>query len=161
MTTMGRRGFLFSFDLVIAFIAVLAMFYLILLNYSAFAEGAAQAGRDYALQKNALFLLDGIVKNSSAGNPMLGAAKFDAEKRRALSNELDLVKAGNFRQIENTEFRVREISLHFKDGAVETLFEENAGGGDCVSLDRFVLAGGRKALLRAVVCDAQGDLPFG
>jgi len=149
----GRKGFIFSLDLAIALVTVLLMLNLALLHFSALGQSLVAGEKKFELQKNALLLADSLVKNSDSGQPLLGAAVFDAERHRALGNTVrkEFLRAAKPASLGN--FRVKALSLREKSGKEETFFSEENQGENCVAAERFVVADGEKALLRVVACE--------
>ncbi|MCX6798667.1 MAG: hypothetical protein NTW59_01050 [Candidatus Diapherotrites archaeon] len=150
----ARKGFIFSLDLAIALITVLLMLNLALLHFNEEKESLLAGAKKSELQKNALLLADSLVKNNNAENPLLGAAFFDNEKHRVLSN---VVQKELLREAQADSFggwHAQALSLKTKNGAEETFFaEEKQAGKDCVAVERFVIAGTEKALLRVAACE--------
>ena len=158
MTTIAR-GFVFSLDALGAFLILLAMVFLMLGALDNAVAAKAEENRNFSLKKNALFLADSLVKNRDENNPLLGAAVFDAGKKRVLSNELDFGLLKEIGGIDANGFFVKTVSLEWKDANRETIFSSGKPGANCVSAERFVLANNRKAKLTVRVCDEPGLLP--
>lgn len=147
MAITGRAGFVFSFDLAVAFLAALLMLSLMLAHFGHERNEILGMFGDVVLQRKSVFLADAMVKNRDEEQPLLGSAVFDAEKHRVLSNEIDpalLESAKGFRQ---GSFFVSSVSL-----AGQALsFEERRG--NCISLDRIVLVQGKQERLVVVACE--------
>jgi len=106
------------------------------------------------LQRNAIMMMDSLVKNRDAEKPQYGTALFDAEKRRVQSNQLDrqlLQAIPAAQQDENAAVFFQAIELRLADGTRETIFETQKNG-DCLALERFVLMEEKKTVVRGVVC---------
>ncbi len=152
MNTIDNRGFIFSIDLAVSFIAMLLMVLLILMHASVLKEQQVELINKFDLQRNAIFLVDSLVKNNDAGQPLLGSALFDAEKHRVLSNNLDSFLLGSAAQFEKDGFFVSRVS--FKDEfGIEQVFFKGTAGSNCLALDRVVLLNGAKGLLAVNVCE--------
>jgi hypothetical protein len=111
----------------------------------------AQQTKNFEREKNAIMLLDALVKNSSQENPALGAAKFDATKHRVIENNIDVEKIKQANPIISEKISIRKISLRYEDGSQEKILE-NSLGTNCLGIERLVLANNKKALLKGVVC---------
>ena len=136
MSITGEAGFLFSFDLAIAFIAVLLTLSLMLAHFGFEKELALEGFGEISLQRKAVFLVDEMVKNRNGKQPLLGSAAFDAEKRRVLSNELDLALLKKAKGFRKEGFFVSSVSV-----AGQSLLFEKAVE-NCMGLDRIVLVQG-------------------
>lgn len=152
MSTIDNRGFIFSIDLAVSFIAMLLMALLILMHASVLKEQQVESINKFDLQRNAIFLADSLVKNNDAAQPLLGSALFDPEKHRVLSNSLDSVLLSRAAQFEKENFFVNRLSFKDEFGVEQVIFEGTAGK-NCLALDRLVLLNGRKGLLAVSVCE--------
>ncbi|MDP2973802.1 MAG: hypothetical protein Q8N60_02010 [Candidatus Diapherotrites archaeon] len=149
---LGERGFIFSIDLTVSFIAMLLMVLLILMHASVLKDQQVESINKFDLQRNAIFLADSLVKNNDAAQPLLGSALFDAEKHRVLSNQLDEALLLNATRFEKDGFFVNRLS--FKDEfGIEQAFFDGLQGSNCLALDRVVLLNGVKGLLAVTVCE--------
>ncbi len=147
-----EKGFIFSIDLTVSFIAMLLMVLLILMHASVLKEQQVESINRFDLQRNAIFLADSLVKNNDALQPLLGSALFDPEKHRVLSNNLDSVLLSRAAQFEKENFFVNRLSFKDEFGIEQVIFEGTAGK-NCLALDRLVLLNGRKGLLAVSVCE--------
>ena len=147
MSAIGEVGFVFGFDLGIAFVAVLLMLSLMLAHFGFEREQAVGAFGEISLQRKAVFLIDSMAKNRDEGQPLLGSALFDEDKRRVLQNEIDLALLGKASGFRKGRFFVSQVSVSGKN----LFFEE--GGDSCVSLDRIVSVDGRLENLVVVACE--------
>lgn len=150
-TNRMQKGFVFSFDLMIAFIAVLSASFIAISLISSNIEKQASFIEENELKTHAIFLADSIVKNSDENNSFYGMALFDSEKHRVKSNEI----SPKFIEKEpplSGKFFIREISAEFKNGVVKKIFEKNLEGKNCIAIERFVLLEGKKAKLNLAVC---------
>ena len=160
MRTTGEKGIVFSIDLMISFLAIITMFYLILINFGGLAEGEVGFGKDAALWKNSVFLLDSMVKSFDENGFANNVTYFNAMKRRVESNVLDYAALrllseklrGKGDLSKGDEFFVKEISLGYKNGGSETLFSSTLQGGNCFAVERLVIVNNGKAILKGVVC---------
>lgn len=151
MLITNKSGFAFSVDLLCAFIGICLISLVSIQFVHNSVEANAKQLRDFELEKNAVMLLDAMVKNRNAENPSLGAAVFDGEKHRAMENNIDLdyLKQANPAIAKNVF--LKSLELVFKDGARKTIIE-SPFGKNCLGVSRLVLVGGKKALLEGVVC---------
>lgn len=148
MTTMGKAGFAFSLDLMVAFIAMLLMLSLMVMQFQLTKEEQLASVERLSLQERAVFLIDSIVKNRNEQQPLLGSAVYDGEKHRILQNELDPEMMFSAREANLGKVSVSSISL-----AGKTLVFSPAEERDCIALDRIVLVNGIAGKLEAVVCE--------
>ncbi len=147
MRIIDEAGFVFSFDLAIAFLAVLLMLSLMLAHFGFEKELALNSFEEISLQRKAVFLIDSMVKNRNERQPLLGAAVLDREKGRVLSNELDLSLLGQASGFRRESFFVSSVSVAGKN----FLFE--GAGENCMGLDRLVLVQGSFEKLLVVACE--------
>jgi len=127
---------------------------LIAMHFNAEKESALSAMGKITLQRKALFAADSLVKNRDNENPALGAAILDTQKHRVMSNEIDIALLRKAKAINGGGFAIKEISLEFKGGEKEIIFSEpGAAPGDCIAVERAVLAEEKKAVVRMVACE--------
>jgi len=150
MSITGDHGFAFSLDLAISVIAMVLMLSLMLASFEAAKEEEITTVKKTELQGKAIFLLDAMAKNRNEEQPLLGSALYDGERHRVLSNEIDAGLFEKARQLDSEKFFVKSVSL--KGGEEKTIVFEGKGK-ECISLDRIVLAGGKKAMLGVVLCE--------
>lgn len=143
-----ERGFVFSFDALIALFVLFVMIFLMLAQAKVLVEGEVDSVREFELKSAGLFYLDSLVKNFDE-NAVRGVAKFDVEKRRVESNVLDysLLKRIDVRGFEF----VKGIELEFLSGGREEVFR-GSGGEECFVFERFVLVKGEKGKVKVKVC---------
>ncbi len=152
MNTTAKKGFLFSMDLAIAFMAILLMAFLFFAKIGFEKEAILERSRQTELKRFGLFLADSMVKNS-AKNTLLGSAAFDEEKHRVVSNRLDRKKLEMAMQLENSRFFASKVSFKGPE-TEETFFQANEkANGNCVSFDRIVSLDKRKGLVSVTVCE--------
>ncbi len=149
--SINERGIVFSIDFCIASLAAMGMLFLFLFSLGILAEERESELRAFALKKNALFLLDSMVKNC-CGHSSRCLASADLEKKRVLENVLDEKALGMLQQEEPCTGGVERITLKFKNGEKRLLFQASRRGKNCYSLNRFVFAYGKKALLELRMC---------
>lgn len=154
---MGRKGIIFSFDLLVAFIAMCMMMHLVLANLAAIVEADAGNAQDFSVERAGIYLLDSMVKNHDTNNPALGAAYFDSAKRRVEEGVVDyalLQNAEPGRLDLGRGVYAQRLFAEYKSGRTET-FYEGARKGECITFERFVLLGKplpEKAKIGLVVC---------
>lgn len=151
MSITGENGFLFSLDVVVAFLAMLLMLSLMLQHLEMAKEQQLGWTQRFALQRNAVMLIDSMVKNRDEKQPLLGSALYDEKKHRVLSNQLDLHMFPKAGQLPSELFFVSRLSL--KAGSQEKTVLFQTGRKNCVSLDRIVLVSGKIGKVEAVVCE--------
>ena len=143
----SRKGFLFSLDLAIAFIAMLLMLSLMLSQLEILKNKEIEDVERIELQRNAFFAIDSMAKNRDEERPLLGLALYDAEKHRVLSNEIDTTLFENSKTVLFENFFISSVSI----GEIEKVFEEQ--GEKCISVNRLIFANGKKEMLGAIVCE--------
>jgi len=141
------RGFVFSLDLAIAFIAMLLMLSLMLSQLEILKDREIENVERIELQRTAFFTIDSMTKNRDEERPLLGLALYDAEKHRVLSNEIDTSLLKNSKPVLFENFFISSVSV----AEIEKVFEEH--GEKCISVDRIVLVNGKKEMLEVVVCE--------
>lgn len=147
------KGFAFSMDVLLASLLIFVMLFLITHSFNARNAHSLGNIENFSLQKNALFLLDSMLKNRNAENALIGAALFDAEKHRVKSNEIDYEKLKSAAQIESDEFFVHDILLEWYNGMEERIFSDSGEAVNCIGVERVALVEGKKALVRLVLCE--------
>ena len=145
------KGFIFSADLAATTILIFIMLFTVVSSVSSRNLNAVQELKAVQLQKNAVFLLDSIVKNNSE-NGLVGAALFDVEKRRVKSNELDHGKIWSVKEIEAEEFFVQKLSIVKRNGKEETVLEKGRKG-NCFGFSRMALLGNETVKVELVLCE--------
>ncbi|MFA4855638.1 MAG: hypothetical protein WC634_03575 [archaeon] len=150
MSTTGKGGFAFSLDLAVSVIAMVLMLSLMLASFEAAKEEETAQVKKAELQGKAIFLLDAMAKNRNEEQPLLGSALYDGERHRVLANEIDAGLLEKAQQLGSERFFVKSVSLKGMEEK-EILFEGE--GKECISLDRVVLAGGKKAMLGVILCE--------
>ncbi len=148
MTIIGRTGFAFSLDLMVAFIAMLLMLSLMVMQFQLTKEEQLASLERLSLQERAIFLIDSMVKNRNEQQPLLGSAVYDGKRHRILQNQLDPEMLFSAREANLGKASVSSISLSGK-----TLVFFPAEERDCIALDRIVLVNGIAGRLEAVVCE--------
>ena len=141
------KGFVFSLDLAIAFIAMLLMLSLMLSQLEILKDREIENVERIELQRTAFFTIDSMTKNRDEERPLLGLALYDAEKHRVLSNEIDTSLLKNSKPVLFENFFISSVSV----AEIEKVFEEH--GEKCISVDRIVLVNGKKEMLEVVVCE--------
>ncbi|MFH1224501.1 MAG: hypothetical protein V1676_01730 [Candidatus Diapherotrites archaeon] len=165
MSITGRRGIVFSFDLLIAFIVMCLILCLILVNMNLRADSAVSAQRSFALQHAALSVADTLVQNADLNNPALGSAYFGEDKRRVFGNVIDgtLLAKADFAGISlGKGIFLKEVSLRYKSGEYGQIHRSPLPAGSCTAAERFVVVKGaaiakgateEKAILTVVACE--------
>ncbi len=131
MCTTDEKGFMFSFDLLLAFFIMCAMLYFMLLNLEMIAGQSAGVLKEFSFYQNAFSFADSSVKS-----PL---AFYDSEKRRVMDNVIDyaLLKNVDLRKMKNVKFSIEAIALEYADGKKEIIAgNENKRG--CSALERLV-----------------------
>lgn len=105
----------------------------------------------FELEKNAVMLLDTMVKNHNEENPALGAAFYNEEKHRVEENKIDIDYLKQANPIVTKSIFVNSIELQFFDGTSEAVIYSGIGT-NCLGIERPVIAREKKALLKGVVC---------
>ena len=146
-TGIAGKGFVFSLDLAIAFIAMLLMLSLMLSQLEILKNREIADIERVELQRNAFFAVDSMAKNRDLERPLLGLALYDKEKHRVLSNEIDTMLLEKAKPVLFESFFISSVSL----GEIEKVFEEQ--GEKCIAASRLVLANEKKEMLEAVVCE--------
>ncbi len=141
------KGFVFSLDLAIAFIAMLLMLSLMLSQLEILKNKEIENIERIELQRSAFFAIDSMIKNRDEERPLLGFALYDAEKHRVLSNEIDAILLKNTKPVLFENFFISSISV----AKIEKVFEKP--GKKCISVDRLVFVNRKKEILEVVVCE--------
>ena len=153
------KGFVLSLDLAFATIALLLMLFLIASAGASKSRAELATARMFGLEKNAFFIADSILKNSS-DNALLGAALFDKERRSVKSGELNSAMFRNAVGLNQGEFFVKSVLV--KGNSVKrTLFLQDLPAGDCIAVERFAIVDKEKAILEVAVCERQGNVAVG
>mgnify|MGYP001589728766 CR=1 FL=1 len=163
---MRNRGIVFSTDLMVAFVAVSAIVFIIVWFSSGYIENIARNANDFSKEREAIFFMDYLVKTRGKELPLIGAAFFDAEKKRVIGNVLDKEMLKNAvngaEEIKLEHWTVKGIYLIYENGAKEWVLgnAENGGNGKqgkCAVYERFVIVTDgvftEKAKIGAVFCE--------
>ncbi len=146
------KGFVFSVDLVLTAIMIFLMLFLITASFSAKSSQTVAGMKRFQLEKNAVFIVDSLVKNS-VETPLLGAALFDGEKHRVKSNELEHNQLKRAVPVGPGEFFVQRLSIKWKNGEKETIIWAEQGEKNCIALDRIALIGDESVLVELALCE--------
>lgn len=157
MATTNRQGFVFSLDLLIAFLAVLLMLSLMVSQLELSKEKELAQIEKFAFYRTGLFLSDTLVKNRDGQNALLGSAFFDFEKQRVEQNALDWEFLEKGKGISIGKFFVSRVSLHNGNAALVKEFEKKQE--PCISIDRLVFIENSLRKLEVLVCERKGLLP--
>ena len=149
---MAENGSIFSIDMLLAFLALLAIMHIGILNVSAVA-GDAKGLTHLELEKNAIMAADSLVKNRNPEEPLYGAAVFDSMKRRTGNNRIDPKLLAGIGEIKDAPFVIKELSAISEKGT-QRYFVQNQGHGNCLAVERLVIMEDEKTLLRMVLCSA-------
>ena len=138
---------IFSLDALLASFLLFCMFFLFL-QFSADFPGVSLA------EEKAVFLADSLVKNRLEENPLLGSAVFDSAKKRVLENSIDLALLE--KAVPQCFGSACAKKLYLRGGIDLEIFslDLEKNNENCVSVERLVFVGGKKALLGVVVCDS-------
>ena len=147
--TITSKAFLFSLDLMIAFLLLTVILFASLAHSFFLVNNALHASASVALEQKAIALADSLVKNRNVENPLLGSAVLDPARHRVLSNVMD---ASLLARLEPQALGgVRVSQAYVRDSlSFRVLFSEDASGA-CVTVERVILLEGVKAL-GLVVC---------
>jgi hypothetical protein len=153
---MSNRGVIFAIDAIIAsciLLLGLLAFFITLGNYS---NRLGEESKNIFLGEKTIFVADSFVKNYSAENSLLGACIIDYEKKRVKSNELSSANFSNARALELDEFFVKSVSIK-GGGPKKNVFMSGKNGKNCITIRRFALVDGEKAIVEVQGClSAQG-----
>lgn len=159
ITSKAKNGFVFSFDLLFAFILVCFIAFLLLANASALLNERKIGNKQLFLEEKGILIIDSMVKNRNFEEPLLGSAVFDEEKHRVLSNVLDEKMLERLKAKEIAGVKVVKAWLKEKSesGVKERILFENFNGmeKECRSFERFVIVNGESKMIGAVFCSAQ------
>ncbi|GEM_PF-6877684 len=152
------RGFFFSIDCVLAAAALLLMLAVLLLRAESFASLQKEGLRGAEKEMFASALSEAIVKNRNAQSPLLGAAYYDAQKRRVLANVIDPGLLGKIRGSSFGRYLLAGIYTRDYSGTkyIFGVQGRSALARGCIAVERFVLVHGvvrEKAALGVVVCE--------
>ena len=154
MRIINEKGFMFSFDLLLAFFIMCTMLYFMLLNLDLIVGQNADALKDFSFYQNAFSFADSSVKGSFAF--------YDGKKHRVLDNVLDygLLKKNDVQKLKNEKFFIKEITLEYANGKRESIVgspEENKN--DCSAVERLVHirkdSGEEKAKILFLLCGVE------
>ena len=145
------KGFVFSTDLAITTILIFLMLFTVVSSFSSRSLDEARKIKEAELEKNAVFLLDAIVKNNSE-NGLKGAAVLDMEKHRVKSNEIDMKKLKQGEEIEMGEFFLQKISIVRRNGKEDVILETGRKR-NCFGLSRIALIGTEAVKVELVLCE--------
>ncbi len=146
----NKKGIAFSIDFAIASIAVLLIITLFLFSLNLLIESSETELSEFSTKKEAIFLLDSMVKNHCE-NSFKCLAGFDASKKRAVENTLSARKLAGFSKDKNFP-KIKAVWIKFKNGEKQFLLKQQTSEKNCYAFNRLVLVNGRKALLELLAC---------
>src|SRR3989338_2203838 len=152
MRIINEKGFMFSFDLLLAFFIMCTMLYFMLLNLDLIAAQNADALEEFSFYQNAFSFADSSVKDSFAF--------YDVEKRRVLDNVLDygLLKNADAQKLKNGKFFIGEIALEYANGEKE-IISGRGNENNCSAVERLVRvrkdSGDEKAKILFLICGVE------
>jgi len=155
---MRNDGFVFTSDLMLAFVVVCTTLFIIVWMAGSHATGLADKISDFSEQRERVFFMDYLVKTHGNEMPAIGAAFFDSGKRRVMENVIDtgfLAEAtAGTDAIVLQHSVVNGIFSQFP--GEERLFFFGSEQEGCMILERFVVFSGmsqRKGKVGAVFCE--------
>lgn len=143
------RGQLFSIDTAISFVVICLMVYLMISLCGNIAGNSLAREKETEVMRIAISASEILVKNSNAGDTMLGAAEYNSALKRVESNIIDYPLLLNAKSNQ-----INSLYLKFKSGEEVKIFE-NGACGEKIFLERFVAVrrnGLEKAKLVLGVC---------
>jgi len=149
----NSRGIIFSFDIIITFIIILfgitVFVFAMHNNTNLFVKNVD----DFFLEEKTLFVADSFIKNFDPTNALLGACVVDLEKRRVKNNELTSANFSNLKSLEIEGFFVKRVSYRFLgNNREQIIYSSTKQSKNCLSVKRFVLIDGTKALVLVEGC---------
>lgn len=147
---LNQKGIIYTFDLLLTIIIV----FVILLISSMFIfdtiKEKTNQEEDFFLKEKTLAISDVLIKSNNA-NSFLGIAKKDIDKKRVLSNQIDLTNL-QFENFELKNFFIKEIKYKTKIGFESSLYFSEKEFSNCYSIERFVLINEEKGVLSVRGC---------
>lgn len=145
-----NKGFVFSFDALIAMFILLIMILLMVTQTKILVGEEVNEVKEFELKSKGLFYADSLVKNFDE-NGVKGIAYFNEEKKRVESNKLDYFSLKKINAWK-LDF-VKEIAIEFKEGEKEIIFSKEMNSEKCFAFERFVLINEKKTKIKIIVCD--------
>lgn len=150
----NARGFIFCIDVSIAFIIVLILTFISLGTIFYLAEIRAENLKHFEQEKNAVFLIDSLIKSGVDQN---GLAKVDFSRKCVMENEVEgATLSTTIEKLKEQLVRnnVKEITI--KGYGKEPVFKNNKiTYKDCkriISVERGISIEGNFKIMRAVFC---------
>jgi len=147
-----QKSFYFSFELLFSFILILFVFFLFFSFFSEKINAEKEQNIKLKLYLNSIKFLDAIIKTNDEN---FGAAINEEQLKRVKENFLSLEKLKNinFNFFEEKGINLVLFKVSFKDYSIN-LIEKNINKENCITIERFALVDGRKALISLKVCDS-------
>ena len=151
MIIIHNRGFIFSIDALIAFTIMLFSLLVFVIILSNSTTQLVKSTENFYLEEKTIFVADSFVKNFDTENSLLGACVFDLEKKRIKSNELTRTNFANMHKLQIDDFFVKQVIIktHLKE---ERIFFDARNEKECVTVKRFVILDGEKAIVLLEGC---------
>lgn len=125
------------------------------LQWSAFFAAQNQSNFEFQeTERNAIMMMDSLIKNQDTQNPQYGSARLNTEKKRVQPNNIEkslLERIVLAQETEQQPVFFQKIELIFEDSQKQIVFETEKKE-QCLSVERFVVIENRKAIIRGVVC---------
>jgi hypothetical protein len=150
----SQRGQFASFDAFVWLLVMIGTFLLMLQWSGQWMQEQQNSFESNELERNALMVMDSLIKNRDTKNPQYGSAMLDTGKKRVKSNQLEkqlLEKIPEAQEKESAPVFFQKIELLFENGKRETVFELPKKG-KCLSVERFGIVENQKVRIQGTVC---------
>ena len=149
------KGIIFSVDMLLASFMLLSGLSLIYYSFSSSALSAAAEAGEAEKELFAVALSDAVIKAGNPENPAVGAAYYDAEKKRFRPNEVDVALLEKIAEKDFGKLRLAALYARFPGGEKNFFFGKVLE--KCLAVERFAVfknaAAERKGILGVVVCE--------
>lgn len=151
ITQINRKGIIFSFDTMLAFLIIVFSIFFSIQFISINFEEKKEEIKNYYLSEKVLLIADSLIKNNNPKNYLLGSAIIDLDKKRIISNELKREHLINAKGFELEDFFIKEISWENLEEIKKIKLSEKESK-NCFTSKRFVLIDEKKSIIEIKGC---------
>jgi len=146
-----QKGQIFGIDSMISFTIMLFCVLVFATTLSNESQNTSQNLLDYELEEKALLITDSLVKNHDENNPLLGSCIIDTDKKRVLTNILDIELIRKSKPINLNGIFAKQITVNTQ-GKIETIKLDEKNSNECIAVKRFAMVNNQKSILEMMVC---------
>jgi hypothetical protein len=144
--SIGRKGFIFSTDLIITIILMLFVLTIFIIITSNNFNFSISFEKEKYLEAKVIFVADSFVKNFNTENSLLGASYYCVDRKRILENEISSSNFSNIKQLDFDDFFIKSITV--KNFSEKNIFFDNRQDfRGCISIKRMAFVDNIKSII--------------